>query len=83
MPGSGRSWNGSSLRLGGLLDDRYEAAVRAGEALSREDAIELALTPVSPSATADEQAISVTAFEGVGTATYFVSRGSVEIPHGH
>ena len=34
----------------------YEAAVRAGEALSRDDAIELALSPIDSSPTPDEQA---------------------------
>jgi hypothetical protein len=39
-----------------LGDDRYEAAVRAGEALSRDDAIELALSPIDTSPIPDEQA---------------------------
>ena len=60
-----------------LGDDGYEAAVRAGEALSRDDAIELALTPVSRP-TADEQAPSrLTAIGGRRVVTsYFLSRGS-------
>ena len=41
-----------------LGDDRYEAAVSAGEALSREEAIELALSPIDSSPTPDEQAPS-------------------------
>jgi predicted ATPase len=39
-----------------LGDDRYEAAVRAGEVLSRDDAIELALSPIDTSPIPDEQA---------------------------
>ena len=39
-----------------LGDDGYDAAVRAGEALSRDDAIELALSPIDSSPTPDEQA---------------------------
>jgi hypothetical protein len=36
-----------------LGDEGYDAAVRAGEALSRDEAIELALSPVDPSAAPD------------------------------
>ena len=39
-----------------LGDDAYEAAVRAGEALTRDEAIELALSPIDSPKTLDEQA---------------------------
>ena len=39
-----------------LGDDGYDTAVQIGEALSRDDAIELALSPVDSSPTPDEQA---------------------------
>ena len=39
-----------------LGDDGYDTAVQIGEALSLDDAIELALSPIDSSATPDEQA---------------------------